>query len=217
VASSRLAELSAIIPKHAVELDDQLENEHMVRETRVKVLASMPRLDEVGKSVKQAVDTAGTRLEQLTKQLKQLSNDEDTFRSKIKARKHELEKQSKRLVSVQTPRPAYMDEYELLEQELQDLFKLHFQHYRTVDYYEHELQLAAEQQRRRRAEGDKFINKLKVMAGTTIAVQVQQSFQPVAGALAGVFGSIKDHPIVNDEARSDDCFKCLQKTMLMYT
>jgi clusterin-associated protein 1 len=206
VTPTRIAELSASVPRHSVELFDQLDKELMIRETRTKVLSSMPPLDAVDKSVRQAVDSAGTRLDQLTKQLEQLTNDEDTFRSKIKARKHELERQSKRLVSVQTLRPAYMDEYEQLEQELQDLFKLHFQHYRTVDYYEHELQLAAEKQRRRHAEVEKFIHKVKTKAAETIANQVGQSFQPIAGALIGAYDSIKDLPIVNDDAGSDESF-----------
>jgi clusterin-associated protein 1 len=205
-ASARISDLSASIPKRVVDLNDQLENELTVRETRTQVLSSMPPLDEVEKSVRAAVDAAGTRLEQLTKQLEQLKSDEETFKSKIKARKHELERQSKRLVSVQTLRPAYMDEYEGLEQELQELFKQHFQHYRTVDYYEHELQLAAEKQRRRRAEADKFIIKMKSKAATTIANQVQQSFQPIAGTIAGAFDSIKDLPNVADDPGTDDSF-----------
>jgi clusterin-associated protein 1 len=205
-ATAKIAELSAAIPKHSVDLHDLLENELQIRELRTKVLSSMPPLDEVEKSVRSAVDATGTRLEQLTKQLEQLTNDEDTLRSKIKARRHELERQSKRLVSVQTLRPAYMDEYEALEQDLQELFKLHFQHYRTVDYYEHELQLAAEKQRKRRADAEKLISKFKNKAATKIATQVKMSFQQGAGSLAGAFDSIKDLPVVIDETGSDDSF-----------
>jgi clusterin-associated protein 1 len=204
--TARIAELSASVPKHSVDLHDLLENELQVRELRTKVLSSMPPLDEVDKCVRAAVDTTGTRLEQLTKQIEQLTSDEDTLRSKIKARKHEFERQAKRLVSVQTLRPAYMDEYELLEQDLQELFKAHFQHYRTVDYYEHELQLAAEGQRKRKAEAEKIINKFKNRAATKIATQVKMSFQQATPVIAGAFDAIKDLPVAVDDPGSDDSF-----------
>jgi clusterin-associated protein 1 len=201
---SKIGELSASIPKHSVELYDQLDKELMIRETRTKVLSSMPPLDEVEKSVRLAVEAAGTRLDQLTKQLEQLTSDEDALRTKIKTRKHELERQSKRLVSVQTLRPAYMDEYEGLEQELQELFVRHFQHYRTVDYYEHELELAAEKQRRRRVEEDKFNHQVRIRAAEDIAQQVQKSFQPLAKGQSEAFDSIKDIGVIPQEEVGDD-------------
>lgn len=182
-SAQKISQLSATVPKHAVELYDQLDKELQIRESRTKILSTMPPLDEVQKSVLASVDGAATRLETLTKELDRLNNDEDTLRSKIKQRKHELERQSKRLMSVQTIRPAFMDEYENLENELQELFKIHFQHYRNVDFYEHELQKAAEKQKLKRAETDKVIKKMKKRVNTDIVSSVAKSFNPPAGAL----------------------------------
>jgi clusterin-associated protein 1 len=171
----------------------------------------MPPLDEVEKSVIGAVDGAATRLEMLTKELDKLNSDEDTLRSKIKQRKHDLERQSKRLMSVQTLRPAFMDEYENLERELQDLFRAHFQHYRNVDFYEHELQKAAEKQKIHRAKAEKQIGKVRKRVGQEIIGNIQQSFnlqqQPTAPApiRGSDSGDELKIPTVEDEG-SDDSF-----------
>ena len=209
-SAAKISQLSATVPKHSVDLYDQLEKELMVRESRTKILSTMPPLDDVEKNVISAVDGAASRLEQLTKELDRLNSDEDTLRSKIKQRKHELERQSKRLMSVQTIRPAFMEEYESLEQELQELFKIHFQHYRNVDFYEHELQKAAEKQKLKRAETDKAITKMKKKVSKTIVNDVQQSFKmSLDGNLSGgVLESGDDlgMPGGGDDDDSDDSF-----------
>lgn len=176
--AQKISKLSASIPKHSVELYDELDKELMIREERTKILSTMPPLEEVEKNVLTAIDSAATRLDTLTKELDRLNNDEDTLRSKIKQRKHELERQSKRLLSVQTIRPAFMDEYEALEQELQELFKIHFQHYRNVDYYEHELQVAAEKQKMKRRDMEKAIGKMKKQVNEKIIIGIKESFDP---------------------------------------
>jgi clusterin-associated protein 1 len=172
-SAKKISQSSSTVPKHAVELYDQLEKELMIREPRTKVLSTMPPLDDVQKSVRAAVEDASARLESLTKELDRLMQDEETLRTKIKQRRHELERQGKRLMSVQTIRPAFMDEYEGLERELQALFEIHFQHYRNVDYYEHELQIAAERQKVRRAELDKELGKMKRKIGTGIMKEIE--------------------------------------------
>jgi clusterin-associated protein 1 len=118
--------------------------------------------------------------------LDRLNNDEDSLRSKIKQRKHELERQSKRLMSVQTTRPAFMDEYESLEQELQELFRAHFQHYRNVDYYEHELQEAQEKWNLLQAGQKKSLGKLKQKVNTAILRGLEQSYQVEQKVVSGV-------------------------------
>jgi clusterin-associated protein 1 len=209
-SAARISQLSAAIPKRAVDLNDQLETELMIREPRSRVLAAMPPLDEVEKAVLTAVESAAVRLETLTKQLDQLNSDEDTLRSKIKQRKHEFERQSKRLMSVQTIRPAYMDEYEALEQDLQDLFKIHCQYYRNVDFYEHELQKAAEVQKVHRKKTEKGFEKIQRRRGQAIIGNIQQSFGLVEQAPPAAVGGMESGDEMKqggiDGDDSDDLF-----------
>jgi hypothetical protein len=58
-------------------------------------------------------------LDEVEKALDKLDNGEDSLRSKIIERKLEPKGQSKKLMSVHKTRPALMDEYKWLENELQ--------------------------------------------------------------------------------------------------
>jgi clusterin-associated protein 1 len=88
----KISELSSTVPRQACRLSDHLTNELMIRESRNRVLAATPPLEQVGKSLCSAVDSVMTRLETLTAQLNELKNNEETLRSKIQQRKSELEK-----------------------------------------------------------------------------------------------------------------------------
>ena len=56
------------------------------------------------------------------KTLEALEKDKRSLESKVEKRKLELERGEKRLISLQSVRPAYMDEYEVLQSNLQKLF-----------------------------------------------------------------------------------------------
>lgn len=56
------------------------------------------------------------------KTLEALGKDKRSLESKVEKRKLELERGEKRLASLQSVRPAYMDEYEVLQSNLQKLF-----------------------------------------------------------------------------------------------
>jgi clusterin-associated protein 1 len=157
----RISQLSSSVPKHSADIYDQLEKELQIRPARTQILASMPPLDAVEKNVIAAVDSASTRFDTLSTELEKLTRDEETLKSKIAQRKHELDRQSKRLMSVQTIRPAFMDEYEVLEQDLQELFKTHFQHYRNVDYLEYEIQQQETKRKKQTAENEKDLEKVR--------------------------------------------------------
>ncbi len=55
-------------------------------------------------------------------QLDELERNEKTLDSKIEKKRQELERNEKRLSTLQSVRPAYMDEYERLQDELNGLY-----------------------------------------------------------------------------------------------
>ena len=59
---------------------------------------------------------------------------------KIKKRSIELERAEKRIKSLQSVRPAYMDEYERLDQEVEKLYDLYVIKFRNLAYLEHDLE-----------------------------------------------------------------------------
>ena len=61
-------------------------------------------------------------MKSLEQQLDELERNEKTLDSKIEKKKVELERNEKRLSTLQSVRPAYMDEYERLQAELNELY-----------------------------------------------------------------------------------------------
>jgi clusterin-associated protein 1 len=197
----KIGDLADSVPKRAVELYDELEKELMIRETRNRVLTTLPPLDEVEKSVLAAVRGTAERLETLTKDLQKLNSDRETLQSKIVKKKQELDRQQKRLMSVQTIRPAFMDDYERLEQDLQELFTVHFRHYRNVDHFEHELAIQDERRKVVLAEAEKNLEKMRK--------KYKKGLIGGLGSAAPQTGSAEyfDQPIVTSAREdSDDSF-----------
>lgn len=176
-SAKKISLLSASVPKHSVELYDELDKELMIRGNRQKVLATMPPLDAVEKNVIAAVDSAAAKYEALQKDLESLSSAEQTLKSKIDSQKREYDRQYKRVISVRTLRPAYMDEYEALELELQELFKIHFQHYRNIDYFSHELSLQEQKKKKILEEREKKLKKFRKKAQDELVYSVINSIQ----------------------------------------
>lgn len=59
----------------------------------------------------------------------------------IKKKTADLERNEKRLKSLQSVRPAFMDEYESLEKQLAEQYAIYLERFRNLDYLEHELDL----------------------------------------------------------------------------
>ena len=84
-----------------------------------------------------------------------LEKDEKTLEEKIKRQSVELERAEKRLKSLTNVRPAFMDEYERLEQELEKLYTKYVEKMRNVDYLEHQLDLYNQTEEEKLAESQK--------------------------------------------------------------
>ena len=203
--TDKILKMSEKIPKIALELYDELETELSIRDTRNQIISTMPPLDQLEKDVSAAVDSAAARLDVLTRELDKLNSDSEALKSKIAQRKHELERQSKRLLSVQTIRPAFMDDYEELEQDLSVLFKEYSQQYRNVDYYESELQKISDAQIESQKEIERTFEEMKKKASTII---VNNMTNPKQFGLDDGFlkAAMDNDDILNDPNEIDDQF-----------
>jgi clusterin-associated protein 1 len=82
--------------------------------------------------------------------VKNLEKDERVLEEKIKRQSVELDRAEKRLKGLTNVRPAYMDEYERQEQELERLYQLYLEKFRNLDYLEHQMDMYTQ------AEEEKF-------------------------------------------------------------
>ena len=69
-----------------------------------------------------------------------MESDETDLLEEIKKKKVDLERNRNRLESIQHARPAFMDEYEELEIELQKHYELYMERYRNVHYLKREME-----------------------------------------------------------------------------
>ena len=74
------------------------------------------------------------------KMLEELEKDEKNLEAKIKKRSVELERAEKRMKSLQTVRPAFMDEYDRVEQELEKVYEYYVLKFRNLAYLENDLE-----------------------------------------------------------------------------
>ena len=66
-----------------------------------------------------------------------LEKDQKTLDEKIKKRTLEVDRADKRMKLLTNMKPAYMDEYETLEQDLEQIYSLYVEKFRNLDYLEH--------------------------------------------------------------------------------
>ena len=75
----------------------------------------------------------------MSQRLENLASDEANLEMKIEKKKQELERNQKRLRSLANVRPAFMDEYERLEEELSRQYQGYVEKQCNVSYLEHQL------------------------------------------------------------------------------
>ena len=123
-----------------------------VREARAAALAFLDRLSgsllggsrggEVERFELALADaTAGAkeRAAALEREAAELGEDERALAGKLKKRRGELERAQKRLASLHSVRPAFMDDYERLEVELGKEYEAYIVKYRNLDALQREL------------------------------------------------------------------------------
>ncbi|NXF81890.1 CLUA1 protein, partial [Sclerurus mexicanus] len=139
---SKIADLKAarqlaseIISKGAV-LYDLLGKEVELREARTESIARPLEINEAEKVMKIAIDSVLEQVQKTKEMLNNVALDEASLEAKIEKRKLELERSQKRLQTLQSVRPAFMDEYEKIEEQLQKQYSSYLEKFRNLTYME---------------------------------------------------------------------------------
>merc|ERR1712083_1261618 len=103
----------------------------------------------------------GSSLEQLKQMTEELQRDEKSLEQKIRKKKQELDRCRKRLGSLVNVRPAFMDEYEKLEQELERYYEQYVGRFRNLDYLEHEMDMLNREEKERMEENDRALKRMQ--------------------------------------------------------
>lgn len=131
-------------------LYDLLGKEVDLREQRTVVIAKQLEINEVEMSLGASIKAVEHEIKKTLHMLDNVASDEANLEAKIEKKKNELERNQKRLQTLQSVRPAYMDEYEKLEEDLQKLYDSYMIRFRNLTYLEGQLE------EYNRVEQDKF-------------------------------------------------------------
>ena len=96
-------------------------------------------LKRIQKVALQLLDDEKRNADAMEQECKNLDSSKRDLEEKMKKRQLDLERNKKRLQSLKEARPAFMDEFESLELELQDLYELYMERQRNVHYLKTEL------------------------------------------------------------------------------
>ncbi|XP_071106573.1 clusterin-associated protein 1-like [Haliotis cracherodii] len=153
--------LASEITSKGASLYDLLGKEVDLREMRVMVVGRTLEINEVEGGLQASIRAVENEIKKTLNMLDNVASDEANLEAKIEKKKTELDRNQKRLQTLQSVRPAYMDEYEKLEEDLQKLYDAYLIKFRNLTYLEQQ------QEEYHRVEADKIEETeavLKVMA-----------------------------------------------------
>ncbi|KAG2374289.1 hypothetical protein C9374_010859 [Naegleria lovaniensis] len=122
------------------ELHDLLGKEMELKQERLDAISYPHNIETIKEHIEKKNMEAVDMISELQKSINDLKKDDESLRDKKKRKETELERAKKRLSRVSNFRPAFMDEYEQKEQDLQELYKKYVEKYRNIEYLEHELE-----------------------------------------------------------------------------
>ena len=131
--------LSADITKYGARLHELLGQHADAKEGAARALGKNFDVGYLQRQLHEMIGQVTDQTEQLRGMLGNLEADEANLQQKIDKKKSELDRHQKRLQSLQTVRPAFMDEYEKLEGELTAHYAMYVQSWRNLSYLESEL------------------------------------------------------------------------------
>ena len=97
--------------------------------------------EHVETSILRSINTAKEDMEKLSRKCEDLVVEEKQLDDAIRRKERDLERNQQRLESLNTIRPAFMNEYDQLELEFQRQYETYIERYRNVDYLEHEMEV----------------------------------------------------------------------------
>lgn len=109
-----------------------------LREIRDGAIRRQLDSEWVEKCVANARDELKGMVEKTETSLINVAADEENLDQKIEKKRNELERNRKRLSTLQSVRPAYMEEYEQLEEELGSWYTFYLTRFRNLAYLENQ-------------------------------------------------------------------------------
>jgi len=132
--------LASEITGRGAQLYDLLRNEVELREERTAALARPLDIDAIEVGLTKSIASVNEQYNHYLGLIDNLSSDETNLAGKIEKKKMELERGQRRLKSLLSVRPAFMDEYQKIEEDLGTKYQHYVDKFRNLTYLEHQLE-----------------------------------------------------------------------------
>ncbi|XP_062848752.1 clusterin-associated protein 1 homolog [Trichomycterus rosablanca] len=132
-------QLGSEITAMGASLFDLLGLEEELRESRKAAIARPLEIAETEKALQIAIKEVMENVQKTKEMLSNVASDEASLEAKIEKKKQELERNQKRLQTLQSVRPAFMEEYEKIEEELQKQYETYVMKFRNLCFLEQQL------------------------------------------------------------------------------
>ncbi|KAM3620117.1 uncharacterized protein V6R79_018481 [Siganus canaliculatus] len=132
-------QLASEVTSKGASLYDLLGKEADLREMRTAAIARPFEINETEKALRAAIKEVLESVEKTKEMLGNVVSDETNLDNKIEKKKQELERNRKRLQTLQSVRPAFMDEYEKIEEDLQKQYETYVEKFRNLCFLESQL------------------------------------------------------------------------------
>jgi clusterin-associated protein 1 len=139
------------ITEIGAKLYDSLQKEGELKQHREKALSFLDNISRnfesnseqqyIEKCVREIIQQQDENIDEMARYVQNLERDQRTLEEKIKKRTLEVERAEKRLKLLTSTKPAYMEEYERLEHELEKIYEVYIEKFRNLDYLEHQLDI----------------------------------------------------------------------------
>ncbi|XP_040895858.1 clusterin-associated protein 1 homolog [Toxotes jaculatrix] len=132
-------QLASEVTSKGASLYDLLGKEVDLREMRTVAIGRPLEINETEKALRAAIKEVLGSVEKTKDMLSNVVSDETSLDAKIEKKKQELERNRKRLQTLQSVRPAFMDEYEKIEEDLQKQYDIYVEKFRNLCFLESQL------------------------------------------------------------------------------
>ncbi|XP_076583431.1 clusterin-associated protein 1 homolog [Chaetodon auriga] len=132
-------QLASEVTSKGASLYDLLGKEVDLREMRTAAIARPLEINETEKALRASIKEVLESVEKTKDMLGNVVSDESSLDNKIEKKKQELERNRKRLQTLQSVRPAFMDEYEKIEEDLQKQYDTFVEKFRNLCFLESQL------------------------------------------------------------------------------
>merc|ERR1711881_451211 len=158
-------ELTSEITECGLRLFELLKNEDQNKKARQQAIQLLYSgeldMDKVETEINQMATSLRGESERMDEMCKKLQEDEESLQEKITKKEGDLDRCRKRLKDLENVRPAFMDEFEKLEKELEKYYSVYIEKFRNVEYLEHQLEQYNQAEQEKLEESERNLKRMQ--------------------------------------------------------